>query len=133
MSYLKITVHESAKGSPIHGVLVPLLDTLKISKGKITPGLPYPAFVSVRIDKAMVVLMIEDKAGTLSTREAHEAGMALMAAARGCEPYELVIVSVSGDRYAFSPLQARQLARSLLMRADSVDEIQLTNNLRIVK
>lgn len=136
MSSLVIHVAESAKaprGTFSSRILSPLENTIKISRSKVEPGLVPPYFIDIRVDGAFVLLIINDKAGHLTTTQAHEAGIAILHCARDCEAYELVYVSVNNEKYSFSPHNARRLAKKFLFKADAVDEIQLTNKLRIIK
>lgn len=126
-----IEIVESLVGKPLNRVTAPNEDTLTVARGPMTGNLI--KFIGCRERPWGVLIGINDKTGTLRTKQAHEFGMAIINCARDCADLEAVIVGVNGEKHCLSPDQARKFGTGLLVRSDKADDLQLTHNLRILK
>ncbi len=126
-----IEIVKSPVGKPLNSVTAPTEDTLTVARGPLTSNLV--KFIGCRERPWGVLIGINDKTGSLRTRQAYEFGIAILNCARDCSELEAVIVGVNGERHCLSPDQARKFSKGLLVRSDKADDLQLTHNLRILR
>lgn len=133
MSKSEIVIAENLKGRPLNRITAPNEDALSVSRGKITPESKFIRFAGVKHQPWGVLVGINEKTGSISTRQAHELGISILRCARDCDLGELVVLTANGERNLLSPKQAQNFAKGLLRRADAADDFQLQHNLKVVR
>lgn len=133
MAKSEIIIEENLKGKPLSRVTAPNEDALSVARGKITPDSQFIRFAGVKHQPWGVLVGINEKTGSISTRQAHELGISILRCARECDVGELVVLTANGERNLLSPSQAQNFAKGLLRRADAADDFQLKHNLKVIR